>query len=188
MPSMEARQHDSVRREHEGKRISAPNEVRWRYEKGRYIVTRDYEDPSTGEWRTESFSSKSLREATRKRRAFERELAQGTPASHAPQSQVGASDDRRDGGWGVLPAAPRRDRARNDHLAGLGARLRSARRARGLTQEQLAEFAGIKPSDLSYMENGRRMPRVETTMRRLAAALGVDWYWLLAGDGRPAAE
>jgi len=43
----------------------------------------------------------------------------------------------------------------------------------GLTQEELAEKAGISVRTVSNLERGTRAPRITTT-RLLAAALGVD--------------
>ncbi|MDR0359500.1 MAG: helix-turn-helix domain-containing protein, partial [bacterium] len=57
-----------------------------------------------------------------------------------------------------------------------GGLLRRHRLAASLTQEELAERAGLSPRGVVYLEAGERMPRA-TTVRRLAAALQLD-----AGD------
>lgn len=54
----------------------------------------------------------------------------------------------------------------------LGARIRSLRQARGLTQEQLAERAGLHPTYVAKIEAGTRLPSLEV-LDRLAAALEV---------------
>lgn len=53
----------------------------------------------------------------------------------------------------------------------LGTHIRRIREERGLTQEQLAEAAGITPRGLMYIEHGRREPGYRTLVR-LATALG----------------
>jgi transcriptional regulator with XRE-family HTH domain len=62
-------------------------------------------------------------------------------------------------------------------------RLRDARLARGLTLEQLAHLAGITGAAVSYIENGKTVPRADT-IERLARALNVPRSWLAFGDGR----
>lgn len=55
----------------------------------------------------------------------------------------------------------------------LGRNVRSARLARGLSQEQLAFEAEMKRSYLSDLERGTRNPSVRA-LGRLAKALGVE--------------
>jgi len=55
---------------------------------------------------------------------------------------------------------------------GLGVVLETARRAKGLTQEQLAAAAGIRQENLSRYENETRIPD-DDTIARLAAALSI---------------
>ncbi|HHY99420.1 MAG TPA: helix-turn-helix transcriptional regulator [Firmicutes bacterium] len=54
----------------------------------------------------------------------------------------------------------------------IGSRLRALRQDRRLTQEKLAESAGIHPTFLAKIEGGRRLPSLEVICR-LANALGV---------------
>lgn len=61
-----------------------------------------------------------------------------------------------------------------------GSFLRSVRTSRGLTQAQLAEFAGLSQPNLSAYENDRRMPTLEVANRILAAC----GYQLVAEGGR----
>ncbi len=56
--------------------------------------------------------------------------------------------------------------------ARIGARVRTARDVRALTQQELADKVGIAPQQLSRIENGHMRPRPQT-IRRLAEALGV---------------
>lgn len=55
----------------------------------------------------------------------------------------------------------------------LGARVKQLRRARRLTQEQLAERAGLSYKFIGEIERGRGNPTL-TTMSKLAEALGVS--------------
>ena len=64
----------------------------------------------------------------------------------------------------------------------LGRNLRSHRRARGMSQEELALEAGMKRSYVSELERGLRNPTV-WALGRLAEALEIDPAVLLAvGD------
>lgn len=60
-------------------------------------------------------------------------------------------------------------------------RLATARKARGLTQSELAEKAGMKQPDVSKMERGLILQT--TGMARLAAAARVPAPWLELGEG-----
>jgi len=52
-------------------------------------------------------------------------------------------------------------------------KLKQLRQKRFLTQEELAEMAGLTPLSISRWENGKRKPRFKS-IRRLAKALKVD--------------
>jgi len=56
--------------------------------------------------------------------------------------------------------------------ATLASRLRAARAAANLTQDQAAAAAGIHQSYLSLLESGARTEPTLSTLRRVAAALG----------------
>jgi transcriptional regulator with XRE-family HTH domain len=60
----------------------------------------------------------------------------------------------------------------------LGRNVRAARRARGLSQEQLALDADMKRSYLSDLERGKRNPTIRA-LERLATALSIDASSLL---------
>ncbi len=75
----------------------------------------------------------------------------------------------------------------------LGAELRSARRAAGMTQEQLASTARVDRGYISEIENDHQSPTVDM-LRRLCDALGVrastilaraEDAWALASDDGP---
>ena len=59
-----------------------------------------------------------------------------------------------------------------------GEMLRSARRARGLSQAAVARAANISPVFVSQIETGQRVPS-DRIVKDLAAALGLEWQELL---------
>ncbi len=59
----------------------------------------------------------------------------------------------------------------------LGKRIRELRKAKKLTQEDLAEKVGIRTPNISYFETGKFSPAIET-LPKLADALGVEIYEL----------
>lgn len=70
---------------------------------------------------------------------------------------------------------------RNDPLDTFGKRLRHARRARGLTQDALADAAGEGQGTISKMELGKIAKSGNVAM--LAKALGVSVDWLALNEG-----
>lgn len=61
----------------------------------------------------------------------------------------------------------------------VGANLRLARTAKGLTQEELAERSGFSQQYISELENGRRNPTI-VSIYELAQALGIAHEELVA--------
>lgn len=61
----------------------------------------------------------------------------------------------------------------------LGANLDYLRKARGLTQEQLAQLSGIPRTTLSHIESGTGNPSLKT-LSKLALALGIHYEELLS--------
>ena len=59
----------------------------------------------------------------------------------------------------------------------LGNRIKTIRKARNLTQEQLAEFVNIGTPNISYIENGKFAPSIDT-LQKIAQALNVEPYEL----------
>lgn len=53
----------------------------------------------------------------------------------------------------------------------MGEKLRAAREAAGMTQQELAEKIGVQQRDISRWENCRREPGV-LTVKKMARALG----------------
>lgn len=60
----------------------------------------------------------------------------------------------------------------------MGGRIKSVRKARGFSQERLAEKSGISPKYLSRLEVGQQSPSFES-LARLAEALDVEMWELL---------
>jgi DNA-binding XRE family transcriptional regulator len=52
-------------------------------------------------------------------------------------------------------------------------KIRTCRKAAGLTQEELAEKSGLPQSHISRLENGQHSPS-RATLEKIAAALGVE--------------
>ena len=71
---------------------------------------------------------------------------------------------------------PKRDTV----LAALGHNVRRRREARDLTQEKLAEKAGLDPTYISGIERGLRNPGIKN-VARLAKALGLSTAELCKG-------
>ncbi len=69
---------------------------------------------------------------------------------------------------------------RNGILATLGLNVRRAREAKSLTQEKLAERAGLDPTYISGIERGLRNPGIKN-VARLAKALGLSTSELCKG-------
>ena len=59
----------------------------------------------------------------------------------------------------------------------LGTRIKEIRKAKGLTQEQLAESIGIEIPSLSNIENGKNYPNSET-ITKIAKGLGIEIFEL----------
>lgn len=64
---------------------------------------------------------------------------------------------------------------------GVGQRLRTERRARGLTQAELAERAGIALETVSRIEQGHTRPTIRT-LDKIAGALGIPVRDLFSGE------
>lgn len=62
----------------------------------------------------------------------------------------------------------------------LGRNLWLARRRAGFSQEALGAICGLHRTEIGFIENGKRLPRVDTLMK-LAGALGLGVQALVAG-------
>ena len=69
----------------------------------------------------------------------------------------------------------------DSHATQLAGRIRAARRAQGLTQDQLARAVGVTRSAVAQWETGRA-GQVGSNLARIATALGVSAAHLLSGD------
>lgn len=69
----------------------------------------------------------------------------------------------------------------------VGMKLRDARERMGLTQEQVARLLGVKRSEVSYYETGRRLISLGK-LARLAALYGYPVDYFLRTDGADASE
>jgi XRE family aerobic/anaerobic benzoate catabolism transcriptional regulator len=83
-----------------------------------------------------------------------------------------------EGGLSILPAEVSRV---TDLRGRVGARVKQLRQARRLTQEQLAERAGLSYKFIGEVERGRGNPTL-TTLAALSEALGVGLVDLLGID------
>lgn len=70
---------------------------------------------------------------------------------------------------------------KNPYLEAFGSHVRSLRKKKGLSQEDIADKAGIHVTYLSGVERGARNPTV-IVLRRLAFALGVNTKDLFSFD------
>ena len=64
----------------------------------------------------------------------------------------------------------------------VGERIKKAREARGLKQKNLAGILGMNRSNMSRMENGYVMPKVDTLLK-IKDTLHISIDWLLTGQG-----
>lgn len=84
---------------------------------------------------------------------------------------------------GCLVVAPR-DRSEELAIAkAFGERVRAVRQEKGMTQEELAEAAGLHPTYISNLERGYRVATI-VTLVRVCGALGASPSSLLKW-GRP---
>ncbi len=65
-----------------------------------------------------------------------------------------------------------------------GQRVRELRKARGLSQKELARAASIDFTYLSKIENARRLPPRESIIAAMADALDIDVRELMSLSGR----
>lgn len=69
----------------------------------------------------------------------------------------------------------------------LGKRIKEVRKAKGLTQERLAELVGIGTPNISYIETGKFSPSIET-FEKIAEALEVKPHELYMFEALKPAE
>ncbi len=60
-----------------------------------------------------------------------------------------------------------------DHKKLLGQKIKYFRKAKKLTQEQLAELVGMEPNSISIIESGRNFPTLNS-LEKIAKALDIE--------------
>jgi transcriptional regulator with XRE-family HTH domain len=78
----------------------------------------------------------------------------------------------------------RRPESQAERAHAFGARIRAARRAKKLTQRQVAEGIPMSPGNLSRLENGDHGPPGDEVIAKLAAILDIDVAELFKLAGR----
>lgn len=69
----------------------------------------------------------------------------------------------------------------------IGARIRAARTAKGLTQQRLAQLVGVRQTSISDLERGESKSPAASTLVALSRVLDVNHEWLVTGRGTMAA-
>jgi DNA-binding XRE family transcriptional regulator len=105
------------------------------------------------------------------------------PAARAGPPVRGVSVKCQNAGAWCARAVPRASlaRARSDLQRTLARNLLARRTAKGLTQQALADLAGISNRYVSAIERGQRRPPMRTA-KRIAKALGTTLTTLMVGD------
>lgn len=67
----------------------------------------------------------------------------------------------------------------------IGERLRQIRKAKGMTQAQLAKEIGVAQSTIAEIERGMSRSANAQNLLRIAAVLETNPEWLLTGKGSP---
>lgn len=70
-------------------------------------------------------------------------------------------------------------------IMSIGARVRTLRKALGMSQPKLAQLVGIKQPSLSYIENNPSNEIKQETLLALAKHLHTNPQWLSTGKGSP---
>lgn len=78
----------------------------------------------------------------------------------------------------------RRPQSQAERAHAFGARIRALRRAKKLTQRQVAELLPMSPGNLSRLENGEHGPPSDEVIAKLADALEADAGELFRLAGR----
>jgi two-component system, OmpR family, response regulator VicR len=86
--------------------------------------------------------------------------------------------------WDRMTGKERGEECRRQVARCVGINLRQARESKGVSQVMLAKRIGLHCTEISLIERGKRVPRIDTLIR-LADGLGVDPAQLM--DGAPSA-
>lgn len=76
---------------------------------------------------------------------------------------------------------PEKDMSEKEYLSNLGKRVALARKSKGLSQEQLAEFAGVSVKVVQKLETGGNATR-SYNLARIIEVLDEDASYILFGD------
>ncbi len=87
-------------------------------------------------------------------------------------------------GWLAYGLTSPTGQAIHDTGHGLPVRVNQLRTRLSLSRSALGEAAGITTTAIQHIEQGRRVPNLET-IERLATALDVSPAWLAFGEGKP---
>jgi transcriptional regulator with XRE-family HTH domain len=71
----------------------------------------------------------------------------------------------------------------NERSESLGERIRRLRQEKGISQDRLALRAGIDQSGLSKFERGKERRISETSLRRIASVLEIEFEHLVRNTG-----
>lgn len=81
----------------------------------------------------------------------------------------------------IFNEKPEKDMSEKEYLSNLGKRVALARKSKGLSQEQLAEFAGVSVKVVQKLETGGNATR-SYNLARIIEVLGEDASYILFGD------
>ena len=70
----------------------------------------------------------------------------------------------------------------NEWQMGLGLRIKTARKAKGLTQEELGNILGLQKSAIAKYENGRIVNIKRSTLKKIAEVLDIQPFELIYGS------
>jgi transcriptional regulator with XRE-family HTH domain len=82
----------------------------------------------------------------------------------------------------VLYAIFKRMSSMTEKKKDVGERIKKAREARGLKQKELADILDMNRSNISRMESGYVMPKIDTLLK-IKDTLHISIDWLLTGQG-----
>ena len=105
-------------------------------------------------------------------------------SEHGARCATVSRDQLRGGCSPPLGMPIRRPESQAERAHAFGARVRSLRRAKKLTQRQVAERIPMSPGNLSRLENGETGPPADEVITKLAAILDIDAGELFKLAGR----
>lgn len=70
----------------------------------------------------------------------------------------------------------------------IGAKIKAARQAKGMTQEELGEILGVQKSAIAKYENGRIVNIKRSTLKKISDVLEIPPFELVFDEEKPAQE